>query len=71
MEHKFSLTSPQEPEPYVRTKAKNSDHDGTTEISTAASATTAPGADEKDDDPDYEQEYENTEADNNIEQEPG
>ena len=57
VEHKFSLTSRHEPEPYIRTTATNGDHDATTETPTAATATTAPGADESDDDPDDEQEY--------------
>ena len=48
VEHKFSLTFRHEPEPYVRTTA---------ETPTAATATKAPGADENDDDPDDEHEY--------------
>ena len=67
MEHKFSLTSRHDPEPYVRTTATNSGHDETAETQTAATATTAPGADENDDDPDDEHEYVNTETNNNIE----
>ena len=67
MEHKFSLTSCHEPEPYVRTTATNGDHDATGETQIAATATTGPGADENDDDPDDEHEYVNTETDNNIE----
>ena len=67
MEHKFSLTSRHEPEPYVRTTATNGDHDATAETPTAATATTAPGADKDGDDPNDEHEYLNTETDNNIE----
>ena len=48
----ISLTSRHEPEPYVRTTATNGDHDATAETQTAATVTTAPGADENDDDPD-------------------
>ena len=62
MEHKFSLTSRHEPEPYVRNTATNGDHDETSET-----PTTAPGADENNDDPNDEHEYVNTETDNNIE----
>ena len=54
MEHKFSLTSGHEPEPYVRTTATNGDHDPMTETLTASVATTTPGADENDDEPDDE-----------------
>ena len=50
VEHKFSLTSHYEPEPYVRTTATNGDHDATAE--TPATATTASGADENGDYPD-------------------
>ena len=67
MEHKFSLTSRHEPEPYVRTTATNGDHDALAETPTAETATTASGADENDDDPDDEHEYVNTETDKNIE----
>ena len=52
VEHKFSLTSHYEPEPYVRTTATNGDHDATAE--TPATATTESGADENDDYPDDE-----------------
>ena len=62
MEHKFSLTSRHEPEPYGRSTATYGDHDAT-----AATATTAPGADENDDDPDDKHEYVNTETYNIIE----
>ena len=65
MEHKFSLTSGHEPEPYVRTTATNGDHDAL--AGTPSAETTASGADENDDDPDDEHEYVNTETDNNIE----
>ena len=67
VEHKVSLTSHHEPEPYVRTTATNADHDATAETPTAATATTAPGADKDGDDPNDEHEYLNTETDNNIE----
>ena len=63
VEHKFSLTSRYEPEPYVRTTATNGDHEATAETPTA---TTTPGADENDDDPEDEHEHVNTETDNNI-----
>ena len=63
MEHKFSLTSRHEPEPYVRTTATNGDHDALAETPTAETATTASGADENDDDPDDEHEYVNNETD--------
>ena len=65
MKHKFSITSRLEPEPYIRTTATIGDHDATKETPTAA--TTAPGADENDDDPDDEHDYVNTETDKNIE----
>ena len=52
MEHKFSPTSRHEPEPYIRTTATNGYYDATAETPTAATATTSPGADENDDDPD-------------------
>ena len=67
MEHKFSLTSRHEPEPYVRTTATNGDHDALAETPTAETATTASGADENDDNPEDEHEYVNTETDKNIE----
>ena len=67
MEHKFPLTFRHEREPYVRTTATNGDHDATAETPTAATVTTAPGADKNDDDPDDEHEYVKTETDNNIE----
>ena len=67
MEHKLSLTSHYEPEPYVRTTATNSDHDATAETPTAATASTASGADENYDDPDDEHEYVNTDTEKNIE----
>ena len=57
VEHKFFLTSRHEPEPYIRTTATNGDHDATAETPKAATATTAPGADENDDDPYDEHEY--------------
>ena len=66
-EHKFSLAFRHELKPYVRTTAKNGDHDETAETRTAATSTTAPGADRNDDDPDDEHEYVNTETDKNIE----
>ena len=65
MEHKFSLTSRHEPEPYVRNTRTNDDHDGTAE--TPTTARTAPGADENDEDPDDKHEYMNTKTDNNSE----
>ena len=52
VEHTFSLTSRHEPKPYVKTTATNGDHDATAETPTAATAKTASGADENDDDPD-------------------
>ena len=67
MEHKFSLTSGHEPEPYVRTTATNGDHDALAETPTAETATTASGADDNNDDPDDEHEYVNTETDKSIE----
>ena len=63
VEHKFSLNSRHEPEPYVRTTATNDDHDATAETPTAI---TAPGADDNND-PDDEHEYVNAETDNIIE----
>ena len=62
-----NLTSCHEPEPYVRTTATNGDYDAAAETSTGATATTASGADENDDDLDDEYECLNTENDNNIE----
>ena len=56
MEHKFSLTSRNEPEPYVRTTAANDDHDARAKTPTAET----PGADENDDEPDDKHEYLNT-----------
>ena len=41
MEHKFSLTSGHEPEPYARTTSTNGDHDALAETPTAKTATTA------------------------------
>ena len=67
VEHKFSLTSCHEPEPYVRTTVTNGDHDATAETQTAATSITSPGADENDNDPDDEHEYVNIETDKNIE----
>ena len=67
VEHKLSLTSRHEPEPYVRTTATNVDHDPTAETPTAPTATTAPGTDENDSDPDDEHDFFNTETDNDIE----
>ena len=52
MEHKFSPSSRHEPEPYVRTTATKGVFDATAETPTAATETTAPGADENNDDPD-------------------
>ena len=63
VEHKFSLTSRHEPEPYVRTLATNGDYDATAET---PKATTIPGADENDEDSDDEHEHINTETYNNI-----
>ena len=67
MEHKFPLTFGHEPEPYVRTTATTGDHDALAETPTAETATTASGAEENDDDSDYEHDYVNTETDKNIE----
>ena len=66
MKHKFFLNSRHGhgPEPYVRTTVTNGDHDATAETPTA---TTAPGANEDDDDLDDKHEYVNTKTDNNIE----
>ena len=66
-EHKFSLASRHELKPYIRTTAKNGDHDETAETQTAATSTTQPGADRNDDDPDDGHEYVNTETHKNIE----
>ena len=50
-----------------RTTATNGDKDETAETRTAATATTAPGADENYEDLDDNHEYVNTETINNIE----
>ena len=63
VEHNFPLNSRHEPDPYVRTTAKNGDHEATAETPTA---TSTPGADDNDDDPDDEHEHVNTETDNNV-----
>jgi hypothetical protein len=69
VEHIFSPTSRYEPEPYIRTTATNGDYDAKAETPAAGTATTAPGADENDYDPDDKHEYVNTETDKNIESE--
>ena len=50
-----------------RTTETNCDHDATTQTPTSATATTAPGADENDDNPYDENDYVSTETDINIE----
>ena len=63
MEHKFSLTSSNEPEANVWATATNGYHDALAETPTAETATTASGGDENDEndeDQDDANEYVNT-----------